>query len=421
MKKRWYLICLIFCLYLLINIPGNAQAKSNESILVPIGPEIVKYQILQNTKHHLIDAANDKSRIYLNKNSSHIINIPPETRYLTLVFKKHTNIKDTYLTDPSGKQYSLFKEDTGILATKNAEVIQIKYPIPGDWVLSGPTEQVEEILDFTHIKVGTNFISGDYFAGELIHFSVYLEQGIDPILSDLVTDGMEVNFTLEGKNHKFNYAIPYDKNGLFKNQLILNVPPGEYKAVWQAQSPYISKKYELKVNIKPLPFQLRSAPKNDALMIKMPHPDAVKKKSIKIQIFHNDKLQYLYIKNYGNTWGVSFIPLCGSPFFSEDKVMILITAQANNGRNLIFKRLLDSPLCSPNFIALPLTDEEKKEKEAELQKAREALEVKENKIHLKILVIGLVILLLLIAILSLFVWYRKRKRKNPEDLIIESD
>lgn len=305
MKKRWYLICFLFCIYLLINIPGNADTKdSRRSIKVDHG-----------------------------------------LHEFTLIFKKNSVVTDVYVTNPDGTKYSLAREDNGILATPNYEIIQMKEPLPGEWFLSGPEQQIEQILILKEVGVGTNITTGVYFNGELLSLTGYLQQENKPITSDMAVDAMKMNFELRNKNNTFSYVIPYNKDGLFNNNLILNVPSAIYTAVWSAESTYLSKEHKLMIAVQKVPFEQAINTEHELLMIKLLKSDLIKAASVEIKILYKNVPQNLGITKNDLIWAINLASLCQQPSFSKDDVLIEIAAQTTSERDLRFRLLPNETLC----------------------------------------------------------------------------
>lgn len=373
MKKRWYQICLFFCLHLLISIPVNANADAN--------------------------------------NSSISFNVPPKTPALTLIFKKHALINELYLLAPNGIQHSVRQEANGILNTLNYEVVQIPAPTPGVWILSGPQQQIEQILVLTNTDLDTNFITGIYFKGEYLSLSGYLEQEQHPLTTDIATQDMTLKLEIQNHDNKFSYVIPYNKNGIFNNDLILQIPPGSYKASWNLNSPYLSLKHQYMMVVYDSPFALENKAEHDALIIKLLKPELIEAKSVAIQIRYKDVPQKLSIIKNDLRWIVNLAPLCQLSSFSVDNIFIEISAQTTSGREMMFKLLLSGDVCSPNYTPMIIAPTKPAVKNKIVVKPPE----KHVSPIIKYIVL-IVIILLLLGVLLVGIRYWNKRSEIREEL-----
>ncbi|MFT4059550.1 MAG: hypothetical protein QM652_08390 [Legionella sp.] len=386
MKKRWYLICFLFCVYLLLSIPLNADAG----------------EITGNTLVH--------------EDSSRSFKIAPNIPEFTLIFKKGIDIKDLYLISPNGIKYSLAKENNGFLATKNYEVVQMKKPLSGEWRLLGPEQKTKRILILTNVHLATNFNTGLYFNNEYIILTGYLEQDGKPITNDMAVDGMNMNLELKNKDHTFSYVIPYNNHGLFDNNLILNIPVGTYKATWSAQSTYLSQKLQFMIVVDETPFRQNINLEHDELMLQLVKPETIKDSTVAVKIFYNNKPQDVKIIKTALAWIANFYPLCEKPGFTEDEVLIQVTAQMFSGRDLVFKLLLDEKICSPNYVPSPLTQSVNPQGKPLLKPSEKT--IKNNtkfKKHYVFLIL-IIVLAALISIVLLGIRYKNKINKIKEEL-----
>lgn len=292
-----------------------------------------------------------------NKDASRSIKIDPSIHEFTLIFKKNESIADLYLTAPDGKKRSLTKENNGILATQNYEIVKMKEPLPGDWILSGPEQQMERVLILTDVSLGTNIASGIYFNGELLRLTGYLKQGTKPITADMAVEDLKMSLRLKNQNTKFAYVIPYTKNGIFANEFILGVPVATYKASWSAQSPYLSREQQLMMAVQETPFAQHINAEHEALMLKLLKPDLIQANSVDINILYNNEPQKVNVEKQELAWVLNLASLCQSASFSEDNVLIVINAQTTNGRDLLFKLPLNGKLCSADAKPLPVVQQ----------------------------------------------------------------
>ena len=384
MKKYWYLIYIVFCFYLLLSVPSTADSAASKEINLSTQETTSKRSII----------------------------IPRKVHHFTLIFKKTANIKDLYLTAPDGSKYSLAKEDNGILATVNYEVVQMKTPTAGEWILSGPEEQLQQVFILTNPNLGTNFTNGTYFIGELLPLNGYLEQDGQPIKSDMAAQDLKMNFQFTNDEHNFPYVIPYDKNGVFSNAFILNIPEGTYKAILKTEGTYINQKNEYQAFIKPSPFEQMLNAKHDSLMIQLQHPDVINPESVKLKIIYKDKPTRTSFKMTKEGWVADLYYLCERRGFSEDNVIVQISAQMVGGRNVLFKFLLNGKVCSPDYKPPAATVDAKKLLEEEVKRKRHAKRV-------LIIIVSVIIILIIAMILAFWLWAKRKKKKSDEDINIE--
>ncbi|MFJ1269778.1 hypothetical protein ACD661_14530 [Legionella lytica] len=383
MKKYWYLIYIAFCFYLLLSIPGTAESAASQEISLSTQDTASKRSIL----------------------------IPNKVRQFTLIFKKTAHVKDLYLTAPNGSNYSLAKENNGILATANYEVVQMKSPASGIWTLSGPEEQLQQVFILTDANLGTNFSNGTYFIGELLTLNGYLEEDNEPIKSDMAAKDLKMNFQFINNEHHFSYVIPYDQNGVFSNAFILNIPEGTYKAIVKAEGTYITKKNEYQAVIKPSPFEQMLNPKHDSLMIQLQHPDEVSPDSVKIKMFYKDKPARTSFKLTKEGWVADLYYLCERRDFSEENVIVQISAQMVGGRKVLFKSLLNGKACSPDYKPPVAKADAKKLLEEERKRKQHAKRV-------LILIVSLITILIIAMALVFWLWTKRQKKKSDDDINI---
>lgn len=340
-----------------------------------------------------------------------LIEIQPGTRELLLLFKKNAPIDDVYLTTPGGVKRALHEEDNGIFATAHYEIIKITYPFVGTWILSGPEEQKKQVLVLTDVKIGTNFSPGTYFNKELLALEAYLEQSFMPVSSDMPVENMQVTFALNNKNHHFSYVIPYSKDGVFDNNLILNVPEGTYTAQWKMDSHQLAKERDFTVHIKEYPFKQFHNKEHDAFLLELTKPELIKPDSLHIQVFYKDEVQDLDITRSGLSWIINFFPLCQHASFSEDNLLLQITAQTTDNRRVLFKSLIDKSLCSAN--AIPWV--KPKEQVPYTQTVEVKKEIPQGTPWKKIILIASILLLLLFIALAIFFGMSYRSKLTEEN------
>ncbi|CAM4462349.1 MAG: hypothetical protein LEGION0403_FIIPPAGN_01363 [Legionella sp.] len=384
MKKYWYLIYIAFCFYLLLSIPGTAESTAPKEISLSSPDTASKRSIL----------------------------IPNKQSQFTLIFKKKADINGLYLTAPDGSKYSLAKENNGILATANYEVVQMKSPTSGVWTLSGPEAQLQQVLILTATNIGTNFSSGTYFIGELLTLNGYLEEENEPIKSDMAAKDLKMNFQLTNDEHNFSYVVPYDQNGVFSNTFILNIPEGTYKATFKTEGTYINKKNEYQALIKPFPFEQMINSKHDSLMIQLQHPDVINPESVKIKIFYKDKPARTSFKQTKEGWVADLYYLCERRGFSEEDVIVQISAQMVGGRKVLFKSLLNGKACSPGY--------KPPEAKADAKKLLEEATRKQHAKRVFILIVSVIIVLMICMALAFWLWTKRQKKKNDDDINIVS-
>lgn len=382
MKKYWYVIYIVFCFYLLLSIPGTADSAVSKEINIASKRSII---------------------------------IPHKVRQFTLIFKKTANIKDLYLTAPDGSKYSLAKENNGILATANYEVVQMKTPTAGEWILSGPEEQLQQVFVLNDANLGTNFTNGTYFIGELLTLDGYLEQNEQPINSDMAAKDLKMNFQFINEEHNFSYVIPYGQNGVFTNAFILNIPEGTYKAIFKTEGTYINKKNEYQAFIKPSPFTQMINIKHDALMIQLQHPDVIKPESVNIKIIYKDKPTRTSFKKTKEGWVADLYYLCERRGFSEENVIVEISAQMVGGRPVLFKLLLNGKACFPGYKPPVAAADAKKLLEEEIKRKRHAKRV-------LILIVSVIIVLITTIALAFWLWTKRKKKKSDDEInIVDGD
>lgn len=358
-----------------------------------------------------------------NKDSSRTIKIDPSIHEFTLIFKKNSVITNLYLSTPNGKKSALEKENNGILATPHYEIIKIKYPLPGDWILSGPEQEMERVLILTDVGLGTNFATGVYFNSELLSLTGYLVQGLQQITSDMAVDNMKMKFELKNAHNKFSYFIPYDKNGAFHNEFILNVPKATYKAIWSVESSYLSRESQFMAIIQDSPFEQSINKAHDALMIRLLNPELIKTDSTKIKILYKNTMRTVPMFQDRASWVFDLYSLCQEPSFSEDDVLIEISALTTGKRSLLFRQLLIGKLCSANAKPLVIAQTQPPKTTSKTEEVpppkKEPLK---NNINKNFNYLFLIFVLLLITIAFAFVVllglrYRKKLNKIREELL----
>lgn len=390
---------------------SNLSLKTNG-----ISQTVISANDLDNVLYSLFTAIANAEGTSLNKNedSTHSIKVDPSIHALTLIFKKGLDLKDLNLISPDGVKHSLAKEDDGFLATKNYDVVQIKKPLPGEWRLPDPEHKMERVLILTDIHLASDFNTGLYFNNEYLTLTGYLQQDNKPIINDMAVDGMTMNLELKNKNNKFSYVIPYDKNGLFDNDLILNIPAGNYKATWSAQSSYLSRELQFMIVIEDTPFIQRINLEHDSLLVQLMKPEIIKDSTVAVKFFYNNEPQDIKVNKTALSWIADLYTLCEKPGFTEDNVLIQITAQTFSGRDLLFKQLLNGKVCSPNYVPLPIAQPIDSHAKP-LPKPAE--KITNNNINSKKYYLFLILLVIavLIAIVLLAIRYRNKMNKVKEE------
>lgn len=382
MNNHWHRFCLIFFLCLLIILP----TKTNPS----------------NAINHQM-AAVGKPPV-----SSRPVKITSQTSTLTLIFKKNVAIDNVYLITPEGIKQSIAEKNNGILATSNYEVVQIKDPIPGEWVLTGPQEQLNEILTLTDLTLDTNLNNGVYFNGELFSLRGHFKEAEQFLDSDMAVENIKMKLELKNNQQTFSYIIPYAQKGVFENTFILNLPKGNYTARVDAEGTYLSRTRHYAIEIQDPPFIQAINIEQDALMLELHKPDLIKPWTVKINVFYKDTLVNIPFHPVKHGWIASLYSLCKKRAFSEENVLLEIHAQATNGRNLLFKLLLNGKVCSPNYQPKPATQPVK-------PKTNQAPSAINSLLKNQKLFIYLILLLILIIAGILFIVLRhRRKRKSAQ-------
>lgn len=376
--------------------------------------------ILYSTFTAAINA--DGATVHKNKDSSRSIKIDPSIHEFTLIFKKNTVVNKLYLIAPDGVKRSLDEANTGMLATKNYEIIKMSDPLPGEWVLSGPEQQMERVLILTDVGLGTNFATGIYFNGELLSLTGYLEQGMKPISSDMAVDGMQMKFELKNGDNKFSYVLPHDTQGLFNNEFILDVPSGTYKATLSSQNTYLSREHQYMVDVQDTPFSQAINKEHDAVLIRLLRPDLIKTETVDIRFSYKNIMKNIPITNTEPGWVADLSSLCVKHAFSEEDILINIHALSTNRRNLLFKLSLNGKVCSPDYkplaIAQSIPPKEKAAPNAAPLSKEKTLKKEQPTKFYSLFLISILLLISVVfaAVVLLGIQSRKRINKIREEL-----
>ena len=341
MIKRCNALSAFLCFYLFSFTTGNTAPATDKLPEIHLVADMKRHTAPKNQRVNAIR----RFHYLANKDSSRSIKIYPSIHEFTLVFQKKSMVKDLYLTNPEGKKQSIAKEDNGILAIAHYEVIKIKEPLPGEWILSGPKQQMERVIILTDVKLNTNFTTGVYFDKELLTLNGSIAAGGKTITSAMITEHMKMNLKLKNKSNKFSYVIPYAARGLFGNNLIMDIPADTYKATWSANSNYLSRERQFMIVVHDLPFDLAINKEHDSLMIHLLKPDLIKENSVAIKIIYKDAPKEFPLKQDKLIWVYNLESLCHSSDFSEADVLIQLSADTTSGRNVLFKLFLNGQLC----------------------------------------------------------------------------
>ena len=302
------------------------------------------------------------SQAHALENGSRSFTITPKTPKLTLIFSKDLPLDNIFLQAPDEPQQALQELNNGFLATQTHEVIQIKAPKPGTWLLKGDKERIKKISILNRIGIKTAFNSGPYFNHELLSLQLTLTAENQPISAEAAYEQIRAKLILYGKYKKYYFELPYAGKGVFINSFILTLPPDHYEGVFKISGTYLEKAQNISLDVLENPFAQHVNSVLDQLMLELTRPELIKPESIKVEVLVDDVPKKLLIKPHELSWIIDFVPLCLSKNFNQDNALILVKAQMHQARAVIFKLFIEKTVCSPYYqppppppVATPVT------------------------------------------------------------------
>lgn len=346
------------------------------------------------------------NQAYALEAGSRSFTIAPKTPKLTLIFSKNLPLDSIYLQSPNQPPQALQELNNGFLSTQTHEVIQIKAPTPGIWLLKGNKERINKILILNRLGIKTTFNSGPYFNHELLKLQLTLTAENQPITAEAAYEEVRGKLILYGKYKKFYFELPYEGKGVFNNSFILTLRPDHYEGVFRIKGTYLDKAQNVSLDVMENPFSQHVNSVLDQLMLELMHPELIKPESVRVQVLTDDTLKKLSIKQHELSWVIDFAPLCLSKDFDQDNAFLLVQAQTQNNRKVSFKLFIEQTVCSPYYQPPPTPTQK--------------VPVK-PKVHVTTTPINYWIflacgLLITLSILVVLLFMRRRKKSNqPQD------
>lgn len=370
-----------------------------------------------------------------NKDTTRSINIDKNIHEMTLVFKKGAGIDSLYLTDPKHSKKSVLDLTSKDISTLNYSFINIKNPITGEWILSGPAQEIERALILTDINLISNFQSGVYFEGEALLLSSHLEDKGSTITSPLFLEHMMMIVNLNNKEQQYSYNLPNKSEGLFKKKVTLGIPKGNYSVVILAKNEGFSREIQFIIDVYDIPFTSELTSSSSTLL-KLNNPELIKADATKVQVQLDKKVLDLPVIKASNSWEVDLKSLCGS-LSDRSKLFLKVNTETLAGRSITFKMPIALNFCPQPVLESDIPQiTQKKAAPVVVHKApvvKEPVEIKEqaketkaiveaerSKFNYKIILYGICILLLLVGLFALIftvgVKYGKKLNKIKKDL-----
>ncbi len=337
------------------------SAKDLDNALYTIFSSVISVQeapiMTKQAQESVTDAkpVQKNSSNTVDKEATSTIFIDKSIQQFTLIFKKNVDPHSTamYLSSPSGIKRDLNMDNENSISIGNYKILNIDQPTPGNWILSGPSMKLKQVIILTNVNLITNFSSGVYFNDELLPLSGHLEEEDKLIDSDVLLDTMNMSFELEGGNKPFSYKIPYLGKGVFKLEILLQVPNGNYVAKWVAKSKFLSRKRQFTMSVQSDPFQY-TFNLDHSLKIELITPQVIDPDSVKVTIKYQNKSIDVPISRNKNVWNADLVSLCQEPSFSLNDVLIRINARLLSGRSAEFNVSTHSDFCSSEQLTSQL-------------------------------------------------------------------
>ena len=156
--------------------------------------------------------------------------------------------------------------------------------------------------------------------------------------------------------------------------------------------------------VKESPFTQSINVEHEVLMLSLMEPMLIKDNTVDIKILYKDKLQKIKPTKQNLSRIFKLESLCQKLSFSENDVLITITAQTYTGRDLTIKMLLNGQACSADYKPTPPPTPPKIIKKSFLKSH-----------HTLFLIVILLVLTSVLAILVLLGFRYWRKKDKPQD------
>lgn len=188
--------------------------------------------------------------------STRSIFIDKNVNEFILVLKKSPN-SSIALTSPSDISVNLNEANKNILSINDYQFIKFTHPEAGEWILSGPVQELEQALILTTVSLVTNLNTGIYFNNELIKLQGSLEEKGLPIDSNAFLE--QVINTVVFDNHEMSRteSIPCEGKGIFGKTITLSLKPGIYDAIWRSENKFLARERQYTLSVEATPFTYR--------------------------------------------------------------------------------------------------------------------------------------------------------------------
>lgn len=373
-----------------------------------------------------------------NKDTSRSINIDKNIHDMTLVFKKGAGINSLYLTDPKHSKKSVLELTSKDISTLNYSFINIQNPITGEWILSGPAQEIERALILTDINLISNFQSGVYFEGESLLLSAHLEDKGATITSPLFLEHMMMIVNLNNKAEHYSYNLSNKSEGLFKKKMTLSIPKGNYSAVILAKNESFSREIQFIIDVYDIPFKSELTSSSSTLL-KLINPELIKSDATMVQVLLDKKVLDLPVIKASNSWEVDLKSLC-SKLNDRSTLFLKVDTETIAGRAVHFKMPIALNFCpqpvlestipqiiqkKPKTVPVTLhkapTAKEPVKIQEQAKETKAIVEAERSKFNYKIILYGICILLLIVGLFAFIftvgVRYGKKLNKIKKDLM----
>lgn len=393
------------------NVLDNLAFKTNGLSYVVTGSKEID-SVLYSIFTAIINP--DGTPINQDKDLNRSITIDKNISDLTLIFKKTKQISRLYLIDPKGRKRSIqqMSKAAGISST-NFLFLNIKNPLVGKWILTGPKQEVERAIILTDVRLTSNFNSGTYFQGEAINIECFLTLAGVKMLTAVVIDNTSVRGIIQNKHKKYSYKFTLDDKGVFNTQFNIHFPKDRYQLVLDAKNNFFERQLEFVIDVQDSPLDI--SVKEDLLIVKLRRNDLIDESTVALSFnIGKETLKFLSFKSSSN-WSMDLKTLCSNPSLLK-KGSIQFKANTVSGRPFTLELDLPTNACSTLGQFISQTPIFELPQESKLIKVPNLSISNKEELHFNYPRIIYFLHLLLFVLVALFAWVMYKNMSYDEKI-----
>jgi hypothetical protein len=276
-----------------------------------------------------------------NPSTERSFTVDKNIQHVTLIFKKNTSIWRLNLISPNGTKTSVLELSKTNDDSLNYKFVDLDKPQIGEWMLSGPEQEIERAVILTNVTLLSTFTSGVYFMQQHLLISNHLEDSGQLITEPLIVENLNMKFKMINGIDQYAYSIPYLAKGQFNSRLIFESPPGKYSVTLAAKSNYFSRELQFVVDLQPNPFK-QTVNSDRSITIELLHPDLINPDTVVINALVNNQPLHVPVIDNDIIWQVDATEVCNKS--GVQKIAVQIKAKRNDDSDIEF--ILPEPAAS---------------------------------------------------------------------------